>query len=173
MILCLGLRVEIVLRNKSIRNIAIGGILAGVAMVVMCLGGLVPFATYICPVLCILTCNLYLRISSLKLGFVWYVSVSVLSLLLAPDRESAVIYVFLGAYPCIKGMIDKLPLRWIWKLLYFNLVALASYWVSVYIMGLSETVQEFQGLGSFGLVVIFVLSNATFVLLDHLLSKFK
>lgn len=164
-------RVEITLGNKQIRNIALGGILAGVAMVIMCLGGLIPFATYVCPVLCILTGNIYLRICGSRMGWIWYAAVCVLSLLLSPDRESAVVYVFLGAYPCIKDALNRFPLCWVWKLLYFNLAALASYWVSVYILGLSEVMLEFQALGKIGLVAILGLGNVTFFLLDHLLSK--
>ena len=159
------------MRNKQVKNIALGGILAAVAVVVMCLGSLIPFATYVCPVLCIFVGGVYLTLCGVKMGWIWYCAVSILSLLLAPDREAAVVYVFLGTYPCLKGILDRFPLRWLWKLLYFDFVALASYWVSVHIMGLTEIVAEFQALGTIGLIVMFVLSNITFVLLDHLLSK--
>lgn len=161
------------MRNKQIKNIALGGVLAGVAVVIMCLGSLIPFATYVCPVLCILTGNIYLSFSGARMGWVWYFVVSILSLLLAPDREAAVVYAFLGVYPYMKGFLDRYSLRWIWKLLYFNIATLLSYWVSVNIMGLSEIVVEFRELGTIGLALILVLANTTFVLLDHLLSCFK
>lgn len=161
------------MRNKKIKNIALGGILAAVALVIMFLGGLIPFATYVCPVLCILTGNIYLTICGIKMGSIWYIAVSILSMLLSPDREAAVYYAFLGAYPCIKLVLDKLPICWIWKLLYFNLSAIGAYWVCVYIMGLSEIILEFHELGSIGLAVILLLANITFVMMDRLLSRFK
>jgi len=161
------------LRNKQIKNIALGGILAGVAVVIMCLGSLIPFATYVCPVLCILTGNIYLSLSGIRMGWAWYFVVSILSLLLAPDREAAVVYLFLGAYPYIKRTLNRFPLPWIWKMLYFNLAAFSSYWVSVYIIGLSEIMLEFRELGYIGLTIILVLANVTFLLLDHLLSRFQ
>lgn len=167
------MKAEIKLRNKQIMNVALGGMLAGVAVVIMCLGGLIPFATYVCPILCILTGNIVLTLCGVKWSWIWYFTVSILSLLLAPDREAAVVYVFLGAYPCTKRILDRFPLRWLWKLLYFNLAALASYWASVYIMGLSEIALEFRKLGYIGLTIILVLANVTFVGLDYLLSRFE
>ena len=163
--------VENTLNNRKTKNIALGGILASVAIVIMCLGGLIPFSTYVCPVLCILVGNIYISICGIKMGWVWYFAVSILSMLIAPDREAAAFYLFLGAYPCVRGILNKLPMSWILKLLYFNVATLASYGVSVYILGLKEIDLEFRELGYIGLIVLVILSNVTFVLLDHLLAK--
>lgn len=159
------------LRSNYIKNIALGGVLAGVAIVIMCLGGLIPFATYACPVLCILIGNIVLIMCGVKFGWSWYMAVSILSFMLAPDRESAIVYAFLGAYPCIKRILERLPLQWIWKFLYFNAAAVSAFWVSAYILGITELLIEFQEIGIFGLVAVLMLSNVTFWLLDCLLSK--
>ena len=159
------------LKNQYIRHIALSGVLAGVAIVIMCLGGLIPFATYACPVLCILTGNIVLMQCGMKFAWVWYTAVVILSLLLAPDREAAVVYVFLGAYPCIKQLLDRCPLRWVLKVLYFNISTFAAVWVSAYIFGLTALITEFREIGTFGLIAVLALSNVTFVLLDRLLSK--
>ena len=42
------------MRRNSAKEIALGGMLAALAMVIMCLGGLVPASTYVCPMLCAL-----------------------------------------------------------------------------------------------------------------------
>ena len=42
------------MRSTSARSIALGGILGAVAIVIMCLGGLIPVATFVCPILCML-----------------------------------------------------------------------------------------------------------------------
>ena len=34
--------------------VALGGVLAALAVVIMCLGTLIPIATYVCPAICML-----------------------------------------------------------------------------------------------------------------------
>ena len=45
----------------SAKPIALGGVLAALALVIMCFIGIIPVATYICPMLCILICAVVLR----------------------------------------------------------------------------------------------------------------
>ena len=40
------------MRNDRVKAIALGGVLAALAVVIMCLGGLIAVATYVCPMLC-------------------------------------------------------------------------------------------------------------------------
>ena len=42
-------------------SMALGGVLAALAVVIQCMGGLVPVATYVCPVFCMLILQLVLR----------------------------------------------------------------------------------------------------------------
>ena len=38
-------------RNGA-KSVALGGVMAALAVVIMCMGGIIPLATYVCPMLC-------------------------------------------------------------------------------------------------------------------------
>ena len=159
------------MRNNQAKSIATGGMLAALAMVVMCLGGLIPIATYVCPMLCALVLQFVLRLCGKRIAWAWYMAVAVLSLLLAPDKEAAVIFVFLGYYPLIKPQLDALPLSWLFKLLFFNLMILASYGVLIYVLGLTAVLEEFAALGTVMTVAALLMGNVVLFLLDLVLAK--
>jgi len=160
------------MRSSAAKSIALGGLMAGLAMVIMCLGGMIPVATYICPVLCILLGAVILRFCGLRIAWAWYGAVAILSLLLCPDKEAAAVYVCLGYYPIIKQWFDRLPLRWLWKLIFFNVVILCLYTVLIRLFGLEALTNEFSNLGAIGLVIILLLGNITFLILDRVLERF-
>lgn len=158
------------MRNELTKKVALGGLLVAVAIVIMCLGGLIPLATFICPMLCALIQFVVLRFCGKKLAWAWYGAVSILSILLAPDKEAAYVFVLLGYYPIMKPWLDRCKLSWLWKLLYFNGAVLLLYAVALRILGLNEVMQEYEALGTIGLVICLLLANATFLLLDKLLT---
>ena len=85
---------------------ALGGVMAALAVVILSLGGLIPLATYICPMLCILLVKTVLQICGPRIAWAWYGSVSILSMLLGPDKEAAAVFGFLGYYPIVKPKLD-------------------------------------------------------------------
>ena len=90
------------MRKTPAARIALGGMLAAVALVIMCLGGLIPLATFICPMLATLTGFLAFRFCGKKIAWCWYFAVAVLSLLMSPDKEAAMIFLFL-----VKHMVKQ------------------------------------------------------------------
>lgn len=150
--------------------VALGGVLAAAACVVMCMGGLIPVATYVCPMLCAILLQLVLRSYGERLAWAWYAVVAILSLLLGPDKEAAAVFVFLGYYPIVKPKLDKLPLKWLWKLLLFNSACGVMYSLLIHVFGMAQLASEFQELGYTMLAVMLVLGNVTFFLLDRLLG---
>lgn len=148
---------------------ALGGIMAALAVVVMCMGGLIPVATFVCPMICMLLLTVVLSRCGNRVGWAWYGAVTILSLLLGPDKEAAAVFAFLGYYPIIKPKMDKLPLKWLWKLAYFNLVILLMYWLLLNVFGMAQLIAEFEEMGKVMTVVTLILGNITFVLLDRLL----
>ena len=160
------------MRNDAVKRIALGGLLAAVAMVIMCLGGMIPVATFVCPVLCILLCGTVYRFCGRRIAWAWYAAVTILSLLLGPDKEAAAIFAFLGYYPILKVLFEKTKLRWVLKLLFFNSTILAMYVLLIYVLGMEQILSEYKEFGWIGLSVIMVLGNVTFVLLDRLLTVF-
>ena len=161
------------MRNEAAKRIALGGLLAAVAIVIMCLGGMIPVATFVCPVLCILLCGTVYRFCGRRITWAWYGSVTVLALLLGPDKEAAAIFVFLGYYPILKTWFERTKLSLILKLIYFNFAIFLMYALLIYILGMEKIVSEYTELGWIGLGITLSLGNVTFVLLDRLLTIFS
>ena len=145
--------------------------MAALAIVIMCLGGFVPVATYVCPVLCTLIGNVVFKFCGRKIAWTWYCAVCLLSILFSPDKEAAVVYIFLGFYPYIKPYLDRYKLRILFKVFYFNIFALLTYIFLLWILGLTAILQEYRAMGYVGIVLILVLGNITFFMLDALLGR--
>lgn len=157
------------MRKKSF-SMALGGVTAALAVTVMCLGTLIPLATYICPVICTLILQKVFRACGKRIAWAWYGVVALLSMLLAPDKEAAAVFMFLGYYPIVKPCLDRCRPHWLWKLLLFNAAAAAAYAVMIYVMGMQELAGEFREAGAVLAVITLLLGNLTFLLLDRLLS---
>lgn len=158
------------MRNNQAKSIAMGGMLAALALVIMCLGGLIPVATYVCPVLCMLLLSFVLGLCGRRLAWAWYSAVMLLCFLMAPDKEAAVVFAFLGYYPIIKPKIDRMPLRWLWKLLLFNAMIFLAYSVLIYLLGIAQVASEFRQLGLWLTGITLLLGNLCLFVLDRLLG---
>ena len=152
-------------------SIALGGILAALAVVIMCMGTLIPVATYVCPMFCALILQMVRRICGRRISWAWYGAVSILSLLMAPDKEAAAVFLSLGYYPILKPKLDARKWKWLWKGLFFNAVILLTYWVLMHLLGFDRIAAEFAEMGRILTGVMLILGNMTFFLLDQLLEK--
>ena len=150
--------------------IALGGILAALAVVVMAMGTLIPVATYVCPVLCCMLLQMVLRSCGRRIAWAWYGAVAILSVLLAPDKEAAAVFVFIGYYPIVKPQFDRCRASWLWKGLLFNSVILLMYALLIRILGMDQIAREYQEMGMIMTAVTLVLGNVVFFLLDRLLG---
>lgn len=159
------------MRSDYVKKIAISGLMAALAVVIMCFGGMIPVATYVTPVMCTLIGNVVFKLCGQKLAWTWYVAVCLLSLLLSPDKEAAAVYTFLGIYPCMKPFIDKFKLHILLKFLYFNLIALSAYHLLLQLLGLTDVLDDYAQMGAVGALVVLVLGNITFFMLDILLGR--
>ena len=158
------------MRSKAY-PVALGGMLAAAAVVLMSIGTILPVATYAAPVLCMLICRVVLKLCGSRMAWAWYGTVALLSLLLAPDKEAAAVFLVLGYYPILKPKMDSLKGKWLWKALYFNGSILALYWVLMNIIGMQQLLSDFEGMGLAMTAVLLVLGNVTFFLLDNLLTR--
>lgn len=154
------------------KQLALGGMTAALAVVILCLGGLVPFATYILPMLCCILLQLLLPSLGNRGGWVWYCSVSFLAALLCPDKEAAATMVFLGYYPLIKPHFPSNLWGFMGKLLLFNAATLTMYAILIHLLGMAAIGAEFRELGTFFTALTLVLGNVCFFLLDRVLTIF-
>lgn len=157
------------MRNAAHR-IALGGVLAALAVVIMTMGGLIPIATYVCPMACCLILFIVFRLCGSRVAWAWYAAVSLLSLLLGPDKEAAAVFLALGYYPIIKPFFDKTKFGFILKMALFNGVTVLLYTVLMCVVGMDSLITEFRELGLVGLIVFLILGNVSFFLLDRVLE---
>lgn len=156
-------------RSKA-APVALGGVMAALATVIMALGTMVPAATYVCPMLCMLILAVVYRTCGSSIAWAWYGAVAILSLLMAPDKEAATMFVFLGYYPIVMPKLDQMVMGWLWKLVLFNASVLVMYFVLLHVFGMAQLVEEFKEMGTVLLLVTLLMGNVTFVLLDRLLK---
>ena len=152
---------------------ALGGILAAVAVVIMNLVGMIPVNTYVVPVLCMVLLQLVLKNCGKRVAWAWYAAVTILGLLMCPDKEAAAIFAALGYYPIVKPWLDRRKWKWLWKGLLFNGVILLLYWALMNLLGMAELAEEFGAMGVGLTVITLLFGNVTFVALDKVLGKEK
>lgn len=162
-----------VMRNQKAKHIALGGLMAALAVVVMSLGGMIPVATYVCCVICMLLEKTVLMACGRRIAWAWYGAVAILGVLLGTDKEAAAVFVCIGYYPILKPLFEKTGFGMILKLLYFNVVILALYWCLIHVFGMSQLAAEFGDFGKIGLLILILLGNITFILVDRLLTMFE
>ena len=152
-------------------SVAIGGIVASLAVVLMFFTGVFPFATYALPALAGLLMVIIVIDYNVKWALSVYVAVSILSLLITPDREAALLFIaFFGYYPILKSIFEKLPrvIEYILKFLVFNLAIIGAYYVIINVLGMPDILSEFQEVG---IQLMLGLGNVTFLIYDIAISK--
>ena len=159
------------MRKTPAARIALGGMLAAVAVVIMNLVGIIPVATFVCPMLSMMILTLVLRFCGKRIGWAWYGAVAILSVLLGPDKEAAAIFVCLGYYPILKPGIDRMKGGTLVKFLFFNCVILLMYWALINLFGLVQIAQEYRELGLAMTIFTLVTGNVIFFMLDRILAR--
>ena len=118
-------------------------------------------------------CAVFFWTCGSRLAWAWYGAVTVLTLLLGPDKEAAAVFAVLGYYPILKLSFERTKIGLLLKLMLFNIVILALYCVMIYVLGLQQVVSDYRDLGYVGVAVLLVLGNITFFLVDRLLTVFS
>ena len=155
------------------KQIALGGVLAALAVVILLLGGVIPVGTYLAPMLASLPLIVLLSELPKSLCLGWYAIVALLGALLCPDPETAFVFVFLGWYPAAKPALDRLPRlpRAVCKLLIFNAAVAALYALLILVFRLEALVNEARETGTALLIVLLLLGNLSFLLFDLVLRR--
>ena len=146
--------------------------MAALGTVIMSLGGLIPVATFACPMLCMLILAFVTKMCGNRIGWAWYGAVAILGLLLGPDKEAAAVFAFLGFYPIVKPKLDKRRFGWFLKIALYNALILVMYRILIHLFGMAEIAAEYRQLGSVMTALMLILGNVTFLLLDKVLSRF-
>lgn len=159
--------------RRRTRSIALSAILAAVAVIVMLLGGLIPLSTYACPMICCLICFAVYAYCGSRMAWCWYLTVCFLSMLLGPDPEAVAVLVCLGFYPIIRTKINRLRFRLLLKLLIFNIAICIICLSLFFVMGTQVFFDELRSASILGSIILLLLGNFTFLLLDKLLGRME
>lgn len=158
------------MRRGAAGEIAFGGVMAALAVSIQSFGTLIPVMTFLCPVICMLILSVVLTRCGKRIAWAWYGTVSILGAILAPDKEAAALFLFLGYYPIIKPWLDSLRLRVIWKALLFYCTIGVMYVLLIFILGMESILTEFRAAGIALGAVCLALGGLVFFLVDYLLK---
>ena len=155
------------MREQS-RKVALCGVLCGLAVVVLLLGGLFSLAVYCAPLLAMAVLLPVLEEYGPGTAGAAYGAVAILALLLVPDRETALVYVFFGWYPSIAAL-PSLPVRLVCRLGVCGLSMFLLYGVTIRLLGLTAVTEELGG--GWLTAALAAMGCAVFLLLDLALGR--
>ena len=159
--------------QRQSKKMALCGMMAALSVVILCLGGMIPLATFACPMLAMLCLIPVVCEYGAGTAMLLYGASSILALLLGPDKEIALLYVFLGWYPGVRprlGIIPR-PVRWAVKCALFTLAVTAMYAIILHLFRLEAVVEEFAEYSTAMVFALIALGNITFLAFDQLLDR--
>ena len=157
------------LLNKKSNYVAVGGICTAVSLVMLfvasvlqvCQLGFVFVASVIVGTLIVMY--------GYKLALCQYVAVSILAVLIVPDKNVALLYALVvGNYPAIKFVIDKIknkPLNFVIKMIVFNVYMVLAYLVLVFLIDVNMSV-------NYPLSILWLGMLAVFYVYDYIYAPF-
>lgn len=152
-------------------RVALGGIVAALCLVTMFLAGIIPALYLVLP----MAAGILMMIIAVEVNTKWaaltYIAVSILSFFITFDKEAALIFImFFGHYPILRFYIERIKsrgIRTLFKLAIFNACIIAYFYITVYLFGLTQMLEEFDELGKYGAIIMLALANVIFVLYDY------
>ena len=145
--------------------LAVSAVLSALGVVILLLGTVIS----VLDLTMVAITSIFIFFAVIEMGspyyFLIYATTSVLSVLLLPDKFSAILYlIFGGIYPILKQKIEKLPtlISWVLKAVYFNAVLVATVLGAKYLFNVEE--EELT-------VALFVLGNLAFFVYDLAMTR--
>ena len=153
------------MRSKAAK-VALCGVVSALSVVLMLMTGIVPIAL---PALAGCLTIAIVAETNVRYGFAVYCVVSVLAILLTPDREAILFYIlFFGYYPTLYGLLMRIkrkPLRVLAKFGVFNLAMALETALAVWVLQIP--LSEMEVLGKWSIPILAVMLNVVFVLYDY------
>ncbi len=153
---------------KSTKRLALCGIISALACAVMYITTVTDIFS-LCGTVFAAFAVVFIYIEfGTKTALTVYAAVSVITLLILPDKFPAALFaVYAGYYPILKAVFERMkkpPLSWTLKLLSFNLVLVALIIASKYITAIETDTVAIE-------LTVFALANAVFIMSDLLATR--
>ena len=157
-------------------RIALGGIISSLCILCMFLTGVIPMFYLLLPMAASGLIYTMALETSPYWGFLTYVSVGLLSLIITPNKDAALVFLmFFGYYPLLRPKIDRAMPRLLAVILrfgVFNAAVLAFFWGSVYLLGADELLESLGDYGKYGAYILLGIANVMFVSYDYIIAVF-
>ena len=158
---------------KKTYALAFSSVIAALSVALMFVTTFIPIGTYAIPC----AAGAMLAAVVIEAGYITatavYVAVSLLSFLLAGDKEAVLYYVaFLGFYPILKGLIERIKLKvvqYLLKYLVFNVTMIAAFYAGIYILSVPK--ESFVLFGVYIPWIFLAVGNVVFILYDICLTR--
>ena len=161
-------------RSKS-WSMAYCGMAAALCVALMLLGTIIPIAMFIAPAVASFLIATVCMECGITMAWTAYAAVSLLGLLFVPDKEVALVFVFLlGYYPLVKPRFERirLPLvRVLCKLLLCNGAVLAMYGLVLLLVPAGSISQELRTTALAMTLLTLGMGNVAFALYDRALCN--
>jgi len=138
------------------RKTAVCGVLSAAAVVIMFFTSLIGVGIYVGPYMAAFSIVIIQAEYGNKAAFASYFVTALIGLLLIPDRELAIFYVFFGWYPILVPTLNKISskiIRIILELIVYALIVFLMYGVVMNILGLNTDL-GFESMYILGAIVI-------------------
>ena len=154
--------------------LAFCSLMAALGAALMMSGGLVPIMTYCSPLIAgVLLIPVLREYGAGRAWMVWAVTAA-LSLMLSADKEAAFFYLFLGYYPILKPLFDRIRPRAaavLAKLLFFAAALAAMYALVCLVLRIDVGTEELMVWGEIALILFFVMLTAVMLIYDYALRN--
>ena len=151
------------------------GMAAALCVALMLLGAVIPIAMFIAPALAGFLIATVCVECGRPMALTAYAAVSLLAILFVPDKEVALIFVFLlGYYPLAKPWFDRVRpavLRWACKLLLCNGAIAAMYGLLLLLIPAGSIARELRGTALAVTLATVAMGNVAFLLYDRALRN--
>ena len=156
--------------------VSLCGIMCGLALALMFVLGMIPMFEYISSAVAGILVWVIRDRLGVKYGLVSYLAVGLLCLLITPNYEASMIYLFLlGYYPILREYLQKIRLKILRitvKLAVYAAGAVSAYMILIYVFGLAELLDDMDDFGKYGSMVLLGMGAAAFIMYDIFLGLY-
>ena len=158
---------------KTSVKVTMGGVVAALCLVLMLLTSVIPFGTYAFPAFAGMLLVLLVFNLGYPYAFAVYIITAVLSFLLVADKEAALLFaIFLGYYPTVKGLIERLKSK-VWqyviKFLLFNATMIGAFYIGTSLLSIPK--DSFNIFGVYLPWLFLIIGNVVFVIYDLCITR--